>query len=134
VFFLLSFGRVHWLGWFRSAGGPRCLQVLQEKPALPSGAAGETSASEEVKKLIGDTSTFHQSGPVVAGMKCMMIRDQYADPSSYCLQLKSRKDAEGNSFNICVAIVIAKGTKEANGGQVTAKVFAMVSYLLGAGY
>ncbi|KAI9527205.1 hypothetical protein NQZ68_032786 [Dissostichus eleginoides] len=135
--------------------GPRCLQVLQEKPALPSGAAGETSAafrccrrnqrcaahfsSEEVKKLIGDTSTFHQSGPVVAGMKCMMIRDQYADPSSYCLQLKSRKDAEGNSFNICVgktnkAIVIAKGTKEANGGQVTAKVFAMVSYLLGAGY
>ncbi|KAL3050808.1 profilin-1-like [Trematomus bernacchii] len=95
--------------------------------------------AEEVKKLIGDTSTFHQSGPVVAGMKCMMIRDQYEDPSSYCLQLKSRKDAEGNTFNICVgktttAVVIAKGTKEANGGQVTAKVYTIVSYLRGAGY
>ncbi|KAJ4919760.1 hypothetical protein JOQ06_024776 [Pogonophryne albipinna] len=101
--------------------GPRCLQP------------------EQVKMLIGDTSTFHQSGPVVAGMKCMLIRDQYDDPSSYCLQLKSKKDDDGNTFHICVgktntAVVIAKGTKDANGGQVTAKVFTIVSYLRGAGY
>ena len=32
--------------------GPRCLQVLQEKPALPSGAAGETSAVQLTSLLV----------------------------------------------------------------------------------
>jgi len=89
---------------------------------------------EEIKRLAGSRKDFGQSGPVIAGMKCRLIRDNLDTDGLFCLDLKSSADAEGNAYNVCVgksarALVIAKGTKEANGGQVSGKVFSVVEYL-----
>ncbi|KAK5848030.1 hypothetical protein PBY51_005686 [Eleginops maclovinus] len=94
---------------------------------------------DEIKKLIGKTTSFHQCGPTVAGLKCMMLKDQYDDSKCPCLQLKSRPDADGATYNIVVgksiqAVVVAKGTKESNAAQVTKKVYTMVDYLQSKGY
>ncbi|XP_029281998.1 profilin-3-like isoform X2 [Cottoperca gobio] len=93
---------------------------------------------EEIKKLIGDTCCFHQCGPHVAGMKCMMIKDEYDVPEVGCLQLKSKSET-GESYNICVGkalqcVIIAQGTKEASGGQLTNMVHPIVKYLIGLKY
>ncbi|XP_044040409.1 profilin-1 [Siniperca chuatsi] len=99
------------------------------------GLAGITT--EEIKKLAGDRSTFRQAGPYVAGMKCMLLRDQMDVESVYTLDLKTSK-INDQSYSICVgksnqAIVIAQGTKDANGGQLATKVYTVVDHLRKAG-
>ena len=100
--------------------------------ASSPGLAGITA--EEIKKLAGDRSGFRQCGPHVAGMKCMMLRDATEDKNTYSLDLKTTRGADGNAYSICVgktnnAIVIAQGTKDAQGGQLAKHVFKMVTYL-----
>ncbi|XP_040886776.1 profilin-1 [Toxotes jaculatrix] len=94
---------------------------------------------EEIKRLAGRRDDFGQSGPFIAGIKCRMIRDNMDDDKMYSLDLKTAKDAEGNTYNVCVgkskqALIIAKGTKDATGGQLAAKVFTVVKYLREANY
>jgi len=91
-------------------------------------------SAEEIKRLAGDRSSFGQSGPLIGGMKCRLIRDNMDTDGMYNLDLKSSADADGNAYNVCVgksvkALVIAKGSKEANGGQVSGKVFTVVDHL-----
>ncbi|XP_023257787.1 profilin-1-like [Seriola lalandi dorsalis] len=91
---------------------------------------------EEIKRLAGKRSDFGQSGPLIGGVKCRMIRDNMDNDGMFSLDLKTAADASGNAFSVCVgksksALVIAKGTKEANGGQLASKVFGIVNYLRG---
>ncbi|CAK6984635.1 profilin-1 [Scomber scombrus] len=93
----------------------------------------------EIKRLASDRKDFGQNGPVIAGTKCRLIRDNMDIEGLFCMDLKTSADEGGNTFNICVgksikAIVIAKGKKDTNGGQVSTKVFSIVEYLRKAGY
>ncbi|GAA6214853.1 profilin-1-like [Lates japonicus] len=96
-------------------------------------------SAEEIRKLAGKRDTFGQCGPCVGGMKCRMLRDNMEDEKMYSLDLKSAADAEGNTYSVCVgkskqALVIARGTKDATGGQLAPKVFSIVEHLRKAGY
>ncbi|XP_004573822.1 profilin-1 [Maylandia zebra] len=95
---------------------------------------------DEIKKLgANDRSSFAQNGVHIGGVRCRLIRDQMDVDPVFALDLKTSADAEGNTFSVCVgkaktAIVIAKGTKDASGGQLSSKVFKIVEYLRKAGY
>ncbi|XP_078792997.1 profilin-1 [Oryzias latipes] len=100
--------------------------------ASTSGLASITP--DEIKKLAGDRSAFAQNGVYIAGQRCRLIRDQMDMDPIYSLDLKTAADAEGNTFGVCVgksnqAIVIAKGTRDASGGQLSSKVYNVVSHL-----
>ncbi|XP_013855785.1 profilin-2 [Austrofundulus limnaeus] len=89
---------------------------------------------EEIKKLAGDRSGFGQNGVHIAGQRCRLIRDQMDLEPIYALDLKTAADADGNTFGICVgrsktAVVIVMGTKDATGGQLSSKVFNVISHL-----
>lgn len=91
---------------------------------------------DEIKKLAHDRKNFSQVGAYIAGKKCMMLRDELDTDKVHTLDLKTARDADGNAYGICVgkskqALVIAMGTKEASGGQLTSKVFGVVDYLRG---
>ncbi|KAM7366718.1 hypothetical protein PAMP_016129 [Pampus punctatissimus] len=95
---------------------------------------GFSLSVEEIKKLAGDRKDFCQNGTHVGGVKCRLIRDNMEMEGVYCVHLKTSADGEGNSYNVCVgrthkALIIAKGKKEANGGQISEKVFSLVDYL-----
>ncbi|XP_053199727.1 profilin-1 [Scomber japonicus] len=106
--------------------------------ASTPGFSGITAA--EIKRLAAaDRKDFGQNGPTIAGMKCRLIRDNLDTDGLNCLDMKSSADADGNAYNVCVgksvkALVIAKGTKEANGGQVSGKVFSTVEHLRKSNY
>ncbi|XP_008298544.1 profilin-1 [Stegastes partitus] len=90
-------------------------------------------SADEIKKLNGDRSSFFQNGVYISGVKCRMLRDMMSDTPP-CMDMKTAPDADGATYNICVgktktALVIGKGTKEASGGQVNAKVCGVVKYL-----
>ncbi|RVE60922.1 hypothetical protein OJAV_G00185530 [Oryzias javanicus] len=97
---------------------------------------------EEIKALAGDSTkrkSFAQNGVYIAGQRCRLLRDQMDTEEIFTLDLKTAADANGDAFGVCVgksktAIVIAKGTKEANGGHLSSKVFTVVSYLRKQGY
>uniref|UniRef100_A0A7N6AIU6 Profilin n=1 Tax=Anabas testudineus TaxID=64144 RepID=A0A7N6AIU6_ANATE len=79
-------------------------------------------------------STFGQCSPTIGPYKCRMLRNNKDTDGLWCIDFKTAADAEGNTFSVCVgytltAIVIGIGTKEASGGQVSAKVFGIVTYL-----
>uniref|UniRef100_A0A3B4VNM2 Profilin n=1 Tax=Seriola dumerili TaxID=41447 RepID=A0A3B4VNM2_SERDU len=99
--------------------------VWASTPALAS------ISVEEIKRLAGTRKDFGQSGPLIGGVKCRMIRDNMDNDGMFSLDLKTAADASGTAYNVCVALVIAKGTKEANGGQLASKVFSIVNYLRG---
>ncbi|XP_047444563.1 profilin-1 [Mugil cephalus] len=108
--------------------------VSSGQESVWAASPGFTVSVDEIKKLAGDRSNFGQTGVVIGGQKCRMLRDQMDTEEVYALQLKTAADAEGNSYNVCVgrsatAIVIAKGTKDANGGQVSSKVYGVVTHL-----
>ncbi|XP_037533324.1 profilin-1 [Nematolebias whitei] len=89
---------------------------------------------DEIKKLGGDRSGFGQNGVYIAGQRCRLIRDQMDMDPIFALDLKTAADAEGNTFGICVgksktAVVIVKGIKDATGGQLSSKVYNVVSHL-----
>nr|XP_046236743.1 profilin-1 [Scatophagus argus] len=89
---------------------------------------------DEIKKLAGDRSSFRQAGPTIAGTKCMLLTDKMEEEGVYSLNMKTKADACGACYSVCVgksnnAIVIAQGTKEANGGQLTTKVYGVVKHL-----
>ncbi|XP_054880750.1 profilin-1-like [Poeciliopsis prolifica] len=91
--------------------------------------------ADEIKKLAGkDRSSFAQNGVYIAGTRCRLIRDQMDNEPTFAMDLKTAADADGNTFGVCVgktntAIVIAKGTKDATGGQISNKVFSVVEHL-----
>ncbi|KAM4564659.1 profilin-1 [Fundulus diaphanus] len=95
--------------------------------------------ADEIKKLASkDRSSFAQNGAYIAGTRCRLIRDQLDVDPVFALDLKTAADADGNTFGVCVgktktAIVIVKGTKDASGGQLSAKIFTVVSHLQKAG-
>ncbi|XP_071315461.1 profilin-1 [Trachinotus anak] len=94
---------------------------------------------EEIKKLLADRSGFAQCGPCISGVKCRMLRDNMDDEGIFTLNLKTASDAEGNTYSVSVGktlqtLVIGKGKKDANGGQVASKVFATVEHLRKANY
>lgn len=60
------------------------------------------SQAEEVKTLAGDRSGFQGAGPSVAGYKCMVLKDQMDDESSYCLNMKTKHDADNKSYTMVV--------------------------------
>ncbi|XP_041821600.1 profilin-1 [Chelmon rostratus] len=100
--------------------------------ASSSGLANITQ--EEIRRLAGKRTDFSCNGPHIAGKKCMMLRDRMDDETNYSLDMKTSSDSEGNTFSVCVgkslnALIIAVGTKEAQGGQVANKVFPVVKYL-----
>uniref|UniRef100_A0A665TQ62 Profilin n=1 Tax=Echeneis naucrates TaxID=173247 RepID=A0A665TQ62_ECHNA len=88
----------------------------------------------EIQKLLGDRKDFGQCGTTICGTKCRMLRDNLDTDGMNSLDLKTAPDTEGNTYNICIGktgktLVIAKGKKDANGGQVATKVFETVSHL-----
>ncbi|XP_070849532.1 profilin-1 [Chaetodon trifascialis] len=94
--------------------------------------------AEEIKRLVGDRSNFSASGPVIGGRKCMLLRDQMEDETCYALNLKTKADEQGHCYSVCVgrshqALVIALGTKDAQGGQLVKKVYKVVKYLRDSG-
>ncbi|XP_035987044.1 profilin-1 [Fundulus heteroclitus] len=95
--------------------------------------------ADEIKKLASkDRSSFAQNGAYIGGTRCRLIRDQLDVDPVFALDLKTAADADGNTFGVCVgktktAIVIVKGTKDASGGQLSAKIFTVVSHLQKAG-
>ncbi|KAM7376814.1 hypothetical protein PAMA_013540 [Pampus argenteus] len=97
-------------------------------------STGFTVSDTEIKQLAGKRQSFCQSGVHIGGLKCRLLRDDMDTEGIYCLHLKTSADSEGNAYNVCVgqslkALIIAKGTKEANGGQISEKVFSVVDYL-----
>ncbi|XP_070710963.1 profilin-1 [Pempheris klunzingeri] len=105
--------------------------------ASTPGLAGITA--DEIKRLAGDTASFHTSGPLLAGTKCMFLRDGSNDPSTYSLDLKTKADSEGVSYSVCVGkskktLVIAKGKKDVGGGPLSMNVHSMVKYLRDQNY
>ncbi|XP_030580652.1 profilin-1-like [Archocentrus centrarchus] len=96
--------------------------------------------ADEIKKLCAsDRSSFAQNGVYIAGRRCRLIRDQLDVDPMFAMDVKTAADAEGNTYSICVgktkqAIVIAMGTKDASGGQVSNKVHTVVEHLRKAGY
>ncbi|XP_030266926.1 uncharacterized protein LOC115578193 [Sparus aurata] len=99
----------------------------------------DSITADEIKKLAGDRSAFRQCGPHISGKKCMLLTDNMDAEGIYCLNLKTAADADGNRYSICVgktnkALIIAKGTKDANGGHLAEQVFKIVKYLREAGY
>uniref|UniRef100_A0A3B5QUY8 Profilin n=1 Tax=Xiphophorus maculatus TaxID=8083 RepID=A0A3B5QUY8_XIPMA len=82
---------------------------------------------DEIKKLGSkDRSSFAQNGVYIGGTRCRLIRDQMDMDPVFALDLKTAADADGNAFGVCVgktktAVVIAKGTKDASGGQISNK-------------
>lgn len=60
------------------------------------------SQTEEVGILAGDRSGFQASGPIVAGKKCMVLTDNMDEESSYCLNMKTKQDADKKSYTIVV--------------------------------
>ncbi|XP_033465536.1 profilin-1 [Epinephelus lanceolatus] len=88
----------------------------------------------EIKRLAGDTNALRSNGPTIGGMKCMFIRDNSDDPHILSMDLKSVKDEQGNTRCVCVgvsktALVIAKGSKESNGGTLAEEVYKIVNHL-----
>ncbi|KAM8746944.1 profilin-1-like [Acanthopagrus schlegelii] len=100
-----------------------------------AGGAGLDSITvDEIKRLVGDRSAFRQCGPHIAGNKCMLLTDNMDTEGVHCLNLKTAADAEGNRYSVCVgktnkALIIVKGTKDANGGHLAEKVYQTVKYL-----
>ncbi|XP_041842298.1 profilin-1 [Melanotaenia boesemani] len=94
---------------------------------------------DEIKKLAGNRSSFGQTGVYIGGTRCRLIRDQLDVEPIYALDLKTAADADGNAYGICVGkskktVVIAKGIKDATGGQLSNKVFTVISHLRTANY
>ncbi|XP_051248591.1 profilin-1-like [Dicentrarchus labrax] len=89
---------------------------------------------EEIKRLAGNRSSFRTDGPTIAGMKCMMLRDQMDEDQVFTLDLKTSKQDDGQAYSICVGksksvLVMVQGKKDAVGGQLASKVFGIVDYL-----
>lgn len=53
--------------------------------------------------LNGDRNAFHAKGPIIAGKKCMFLNDETKNDKSYCMNLRTRQDAEGETYSICIA-------------------------------
>ncbi|XP_069544039.1 profilin-1-like [Brachyistius frenatus] len=93
--------------------------------------------AEEIKKLVGDSSTFSQCGVHIGGIKCLLLRNQLEEEGSFCMQLKTVADADGKTHGMCVgktfkAVVIVKGAPDAGGGQLCSRVFNIVQHLRGS--
>ncbi|KAK2863528.1 hypothetical protein Q5P01_003061 [Channa striata] len=101
-------------------------------------SSGINVTPEEIKALCGDSKSFAQCGPKIGGYKCRMLRDNKETEGIFSIDFKTSADAEGNTYSVCVAytlsaVIIAMGTKEASGGQVSSKLYTIISYLRGAG-
>ncbi|XP_026181937.1 profilin-1 [Mastacembelus armatus] len=88
----------------------------------------------EIKRLAGNRSDFAQSGPMIAGIKCRLLRDNLDTEGMHVMDLKTAADAQGNTYSVCIgktlqSIIIVKGTKEASGGQISAKLHTILDYL-----
>lgn len=66
--------------------------------------------------LSGDRTTFHQKGPVIAGRKCMFVNDQTKNEQSFCMNLRTRPDTNGETYPVCVAET-KKGKTGMEGGR-----------------
>ncbi|XP_008323802.1 profilin-2 [Cynoglossus semilaevis] len=89
---------------------------------------------DEIKRLAGTRTDFGASGPCVGGMKCRMLRDNLDDEGLHSMQLKTVADGSGNAYMVCIgktckSFVIAKGKKDAQGGNVNQAVCSIVEYL-----
>uniref|UniRef100_A0A3Q0R6S0 Profilin n=1 Tax=Amphilophus citrinellus TaxID=61819 RepID=A0A3Q0R6S0_AMPCI len=106
--------------------------------AGPGGYFRVAGNADEIKKLCAsDRSSFAQNGVYIAGRRCRLIRDQLDVDPMFAMDVKTAADAEGNTYSICVGKtkqVIAMGTKDASGGQVSNKVHTVVEHLRKAGY
>lgn len=95
---------------------------------------------DEIKKLCAsDRASFAQNGVYIAGKRCRLIRDQLDIEPMFAMDVKTAADAEGNTYSICIGrskqtLVIAMGTKDASGGQVSNKVHGVVEHLRKVGY
>ena len=101
-------------------------------------SSGLNVTPEEIKALSGDSKVFAQCGPKIGGVKCRMLRDNKETDGMFSIDFKTSADAEGNTYSVCVgfthtALIIAMGTKEASGGQISSKLYSIISYLRGAG-
>uniref|UniRef100_UPI0037E89455 profilin-1 n=1 Tax=Semicossyphus pulcher TaxID=241346 RepID=UPI0037E89455 len=120
-------------------------QYLVENAAICGYAPGQESVWSstknlsnisviEIKKLANDRSSFPIEGAFVGGQKCRLLRDQMEEDNVYACDMKTAADADGNTINVCVgkttkALIIAFGKKDVGGGQLRAKVYAVVKYL-----
>ncbi|XP_073331752.1 profilin-2-like [Pagrus major] len=103
------------------------------------GAGLDCITADEIKKLVGDRSAFRQCGPHIGGKKCMLLNDHMDTDGVHSLNLKTAADSDGNRYSICVgktakALVIVKGTKDANGGHLSDLTFKTVDYLRKSGF
>uniref|UniRef100_A0A3Q2UKR6 Profilin n=1 Tax=Fundulus heteroclitus TaxID=8078 RepID=A0A3Q2UKR6_FUNHE len=111
-----------------------------------SGALSDCWASlspgqaDEIKKLASkDRSSFAQNGAYIGGTRCRLIRDQLDVDPVFALDLKTAADADGNTFGVCVGktktgeTVMKTPEKLKSGGQLSAKIFTVVSHLQKAG-
>ncbi|XP_023149175.1 profilin-1 [Amphiprion ocellaris] len=87
----------------------------------------------EITKLVGDRNNLYQNGVYISGQKCRMLRE-WMDGEVLIFDLKTAPNDAGEAFSVCVgkttqALVIAKGTKDALGNQVNAKVCKIAKHL-----
>uniref|UniRef100_A0A3Q3WID6 Profilin n=1 Tax=Mola mola TaxID=94237 RepID=A0A3Q3WID6_MOLML len=97
-----------------------------------------TITLEEIKMLCGDRKSFQMCGPSIGGKKCFVLKDEMDEDGMHVLNLKTTKDNDGNAYLISVGkaktcLIIARGTKDAKGGQVCNKVQSITNYLWNSG-
>ncbi|XP_053716256.1 profilin-2-like [Synchiropus splendidus] len=95
--------------------------------------------NEEIAKLVGDRSGFSQSGPYVAGVKCRLLRDEMDDPQVMTMRLKTVADCSGCCYPVCIgkskkALLYIKGTKDAQPGALSDRLFSIIAHLEKCGY
>ncbi|XP_061566238.1 profilin-1-like [Cololabis saira] len=107
------------------------------KESVWASTTGAAITVEEIKKLASEQrSDFAQNGVHVFGRRCRLIRDQLDVEGVFMMDLKTAADAEGNTYGVCVsktktAIIVVRGTKDANGGQLSTRVYSVADYLRG---
>ncbi|KAG7496448.1 Beta-enolase [Solea senegalensis] len=124
-----------WEGWLNSLKKPdKDGKIWVDQAAICGHEAGQESVwaatpelknitSSEIKRIVTGGADLYQSGPLLCGYKCQLIRNLLDEPE-HCMDLKKKtKDPQENSFVICIGkshktLVIATGVEGAYAGQI----------------
>ncbi|XP_029932363.1 profilin-1 [Myripristis murdjan] len=94
----------------------------------------------EIKVLTSsDKSKLYSTGVTIAGMRCTLIRDQFAD-EPFTMDIKTKATpTDSSTYNITVAkskqtLVIVMGAKDVHGGEPNKRAYNMADYLRKSNY
>lgn len=108
--------------------------------AAHAGGSFLNISSQEIDVIVGkDRQSFFTNGLTLGQKKCSVIRDSLQIDNDWTMDIRTKSNGEGPTFNITVgkgskALVIVMGKEGVHGGQLNKKAYSMADYLRKAGY